>query len=53
VFNCEAGLTAHSVLPPSIERVAFDGTGGRLAVDYADGDIRIWTVPPLAKSLTN
>ncbi|HXI50642.1 MAG TPA: hypothetical protein VNH84_04040, partial [Candidatus Saccharimonadales bacterium] len=53
VFTFEPALPPISFFPRVIERVAFDGTGGRLAVDYADGDIRIWDCSALAKSLTN
>jgi len=42
VFTFELALPPIPFFPRVIERVAFDGTGGRLAVDYADGDIRIW-----------
>jgi len=52
VFTFEPALPPIPFFPRVIERVAFDGTGGRLAVDYADGDIRIWDSSALAKSLT-
>jgi len=52
VFTFEPALPPVPFFPRVIERVAFDGTGGRLAVDYADGDIRIWDSSVLAKSLT-
>jgi len=51
VFTFEPALPLIPFFPRVIERVAFDGTGGRLAVDYADGDIRIWDSSALAKSL--
>jgi len=51
VFTFEPALPPIPFFPRVIERVAFDGTGGRLAVDYADGDIRIWDSSALAKSL--
>src|SRR6267154_2478054 len=50
VFTFEPALPPIPFFPRVIERVAFDGTGGRLAVDYADGDIRIWDSSALAKS---
>jgi len=37
--------------PESLKSVEFDGSGGRLAIDYADGDMRIWDTSALAKSL--
>ena len=52
VFTFEPALPPIPFFPRVIERVAFDGTGGRLAVHYADGDIRIWDSSALAKSLT-
>jgi len=52
VFTFEPALPPVPFFPRVIERVAFDGTGGRLAVDYADGDIRIWDSSALAKSLS-
>lgn len=52
VFTFEPALPPIPFFPRVIERVAFDGTGGRLAVDYADGDIRIWDSSALARSLT-
>jgi len=52
VFTFEPTLPPVPFFPRVIERVAFDGAGGRLAVDYADGDIRIWDSSTLGKSLT-
>lgn len=51
VFTFEPALPPIPYFLRVVERVAFDGTGERLAVDYADGDIRIWDSSALAKSL--
>ncbi len=49
-FTFEPALPPIPFFPRVIESVAFDGTGGRLAVDYADGDMRIWDTSALTQS---
>ena len=51
VFTFEPALPPIPFFPRVVERVAFDGTGGRLAADYAEGEMRIWDTSTLAKSL--
>ena len=51
IFTFEPALPPVPFFPRIIESVAFDGTGARLAIDYADGDMRIWDTSALAKSL--
>jgi WD40 repeat protein len=51
LFTFEPALPPVPFFPRIIESVAFDGSGGRLAIDYADGDMRIWDTSALAKSL--
>ncbi len=51
LFTFEPALPPVPFFPRIIESVEFDGSGGRLAIDYADGDMRIWDTSALAKSL--
>jgi WD40 repeat protein len=51
IFTFEPALPPVPFFPRIIESVAFDGSGGRLAIDYADGDMKIWDTSALAKSL--
>jgi WD40 repeat protein len=51
IFTFEPSAPPNPSFPRVIERVAFDGTGGRLAADYAEGEMRIWDSSALAKSL--
>jgi len=48
VFAFEPPLPANPLFPRVIEQVAFDATGARMAVSYADGDMRIWDTSVLA-----
>jgi WD40 repeat protein len=51
VFRFEPALPPIPSFPRVVELVAFDGTGGRLAADYSEGEMRIWDTSALSKSL--
>jgi WD40 repeat protein len=51
IFTFEPPLPPIPFFPRVVERVAFDGTGSRLAADYAEGEMRIWDTTILEKSL--
>ena len=42
VFTFDPPLPPNPLFPRAIEQLAFDGTGTRMAVSYAEGDMRIW-----------
>jgi len=50
VFTFEPPLPPNPLFPRIIEQVAFDETGARMAVAYADGDMRIWDTSALSQS---
>ena len=50
LFTFEPPLPPNPLFPRVIERVAFDGTGKRLAVAYAEGDMRVWDTSALSMS---
>lgn len=49
IFTFEPEVPADPLFPRGIERVGFDPGGARLAVAYADGDVRILDTSALAK----
>jgi hypothetical protein len=48
VFTFEPPLPPNPLFPRAIEQVTFDGTGARMAVSYAEGDMRIWNTSALS-----
>ena len=48
VFTFEPPLPPNPLFPNAIEQVTFDGTGARMAVSYAEGDMRIWDTSALS-----
>jgi len=48
VFTFEPPLPPNPFFPRVIEQVTFDGTGTRIAVGYAEGDMRIWDTSALS-----
>jgi WD40 repeat protein len=48
VFTFEPPLPPNPLFPRAIEQVTFDGTGARMAVSYAEGDMRIWDTSALS-----
>jgi len=48
VFTFEPPLPPNPLFPCVVEQVTFDGTGARLAVSYAEGDMRIWDTSALS-----
>ena len=48
VFAFEPPLPPNPLFPRGIEQVAFDSKGARLAVAYADGDVRVWDTSSLS-----
>lgn len=49
IFTFEPALPPNPLFPRVVEEVAFDGTGGRLAAAYSEGDLRIWDTSALQK----
>jgi WD40 repeat protein len=48
VFTFEPPLPPNPLFPRGIEQVSFDASGVRLAVAYAEGDMRIWDASALS-----
>ena len=48
VFTFEPPLPPSPLFPRGIEQVTFDASGARMAVAYADGDMRIWATSALS-----
>jgi WD40 repeat protein len=48
IFTFEPPLPPNPLFPRGIEQVTFDDTGARLAVSYAEGDMRIWDTSALS-----
>jgi WD40 repeat protein len=51
IFTFEPALAPIPFFSKVVEGMAFDGTGNRLAADYAEGEFRIGDTTALAKSL--
>jgi WD40 repeat protein len=49
IHTFEPPLPRDPLFPRVLERVGFDGPGARLAVDYAEGEFRIWDTSALSK----
>lgn len=49
LYAFDPPLPPNPLFPRVIERVAFDGNGGRLAAAYAEGDFRIWDTSNISK----
>ena len=53
VHTFEPALPPNPLFPRAIERVAFDGNGGRFAAAYAEGDFKIWDTTALSNKRWN